>query len=316
MKLRLAIAVPVAAGLGVLAGCSSQPAVPVLDRGPAVSVVDKAAVAAVAPVDIPPGHYLVKKGDTLIRISLDNGQDYREVASWNKLEDPNKINVGQLLRVVPPDGAVVVKPIAPPPSPIAMDKADRPTADAAQRLASDDLVKREPKGGTQPYSEEVLVRMRQPEVAAAPKSAEKLVEKPVDSKPSQEKVAVPAAADSLDWAWPSNGKVLAGFNEASNKGVDIAGKPGDPVQAAAAGKVVYAGAGLRGYGNLVIIKHDSTYLSAYAHNSKILVKEGQGVAKGMKIAEVGSSDADQPKLHFEIRKQGKPVDPLTFLPRR
>ena len=115
------------------------------------------------------------------------------------------------------------------------------------------------------------------------------------------------------------GKTIATFSEAgdnANKGLDLAGKTGDPVLAAAAGKVVYAGSGLRGYGNLVIVKHDSTYLSAYAHNSKILVKEGDSVSRGQKIAEVGSSDADQPKLHFEIRKLGKPVDPLALLPNR
>lgn len=125
-----------------------------------------------------------------------------------------------------------------------------------------------------------------------------------------------AAATETTWAWPSSGKVLAGFSEGSNKGVDIAGKTGDPVLAAGDGKVVYAGTGLRGYGKLVIVKHDATFLSAYAHNSQILVKEGQSITRGQKIAEVGSSDSDQPKLHFEIRRQGKPVDPIQYLPKR
>ncbi len=115
--------------------------------------------------------------------------------------------------------------------------------------------------------------------------------------------------------WPATGKLVTGFSDTANlKGIDIAGKEGQPVAASAAGKVVYAGTGLRGYGKLVIIKHNATYLSAYAHNREILVKEGQQVAKGQKIAEMGNTDSDQVKLHFEIRRQGKPVDPLKYLP--
>jgi lipoprotein NlpD len=110
--------------------------------------------------------------------------------------------------------------------------------------------------------------------------------------------------------------VLAGFDEAKNNGLDFAGKAGDPVMAAADGKVVYAGSGLRGYGNLVILKHNNTYLTAYAHNQTLLVKEDQAVQKGQRIAEMGSTDADRVKLHFEIRKQGKPVDPTKYLPSR
>ncbi|GAB2180430.1 peptidoglycan DD-metalloendopeptidase family protein [Denitratisoma sp. agr-D3] len=292
-----------AALTGLISGCANQAPVPVVDRGQSVAVPDR----PMTPAEVAPGYYLVKKGDTLIRISLDNGQDYRDVAAWNNLEDPNKINVGQQLRVVPPEGVAVAKPVTPPPG---IDSR-------APVAVLGNGVKQEPKGGSQPYSDETLARLRQGET------------KPVESKPVEQKpvaeapAAAPEAQDKPlptltegDWAWPSNGKVLAPFNEASNKGIDLAGKSGDPVQAASAGKVVYAGSGLRGYGNLVIIKHDATYLSAYAHNSKILVKEGQSVTKGMKIAEVGNSDADQPKLHFEIRKQGKPVDPLAYLPKR
>ena len=124
-------------------------------------------------------------------------------------------------------------------------------------------------------------------------------------------------SDDVDWAWPiqpvPKGKLIAMFTDA-NKGVDISGGKGTPILASAPGKVVYSGAGLRGYGRLVIIKHNATWLSAYAHNEKILVGEGEEVKRGQKIAEMGSSDADQVKLHFEIRKQGKPVDPMKFLP--
>lgn len=120
----------------------------------------------------------------------------------------------------------------------------------------------------------------------------------------------------INLLWPSGGTVLAGFDEVKNKGLDIGGAAGDPVLAAAAGRVVYVGAGLRGYGNLIILKHDNTYLTAYAHNRTLLVKEDQTVAQGQKIAEMGNSDADRVKLHFEVRRQGKPVDPLKYLPAR
>ena len=120
----------------------------------------------------------------------------------------------------------------------------------------------------------------------------------------------------MPWIWPAQGAQLAGFDEVKNKGIDIAGRAGDAVLASADGRVVYSGAGLRGYGNLIILKHNNTYLTAYAHNQSLLVKEDQSVRKGQKIAEMGSSDADRVKLHFEIRRQGKPVDPLKYLPAR
>jgi lipoprotein NlpD len=122
------------------------------------------------------------------------------------------------------------------------------------------------------------------------------------------------ADDDIAWIWPGKGPVIAEFDEIKNKGVDLSGSAGDPVVAAADGKVVYAGAGLRGYGNLIILKHNNTYLTAYAHNQSLQVKEDQSVKKGQKIAEMGSSDADKVKLHFEVRRQGKPVDPLKYLP--
>ena len=136
------------------------------------------------------------------------------------------------------------------------------------------------------------------------------------TKPAALSHSAPNGVEDLSFAWPSNGQVIAGFDEAKNKGIDIAGKAGDPVLAAADGQVVYAGAGLRGYGNLVIVKHNNTYLTAYAHNQKLLVKEDQRVRRGDKIAEMGSSDADRVKLHFEVRRQGKPVDPAKFLASR
>ncbi|MGE5028179.1 MAG: peptidoglycan DD-metalloendopeptidase family protein, partial [Betaproteobacteria bacterium] len=139
---------------------------------------------------------------------------------------------------------------------------------------------------------------------------------PAASVPGAAGGAIGDDDENVDWMWPTKGKVVVNYSDgASLKGLDIAGSAGQPVVAAAAGKVVYAGSGLRGYGKLVIIKHNKTYLSAYAHNRQILVKEGQNVAKGQKIAEMGDSDAEQVKLHFEIRRLGKPVDPVKYLPR-
>ena len=120
----------------------------------------------------------------------------------------------------------------------------------------------------------------------------------------------------MAFIWPAGGTLLSGFDEIKNKGLDIAGKVGEPVLAAADGRVVYSGAGLRGYGNLIILKHNNTFLTAYAHNQTLLVKEDQTVRKGQKVAEMGNSDADRVKLHFEIRRQGKPVDPTRYLPAR
>jgi lipoprotein NlpD len=152
--------------------------------------------------------------------------------------------------------------------------------------------------------------------AAAAKSPAASSQKPVEDMPSTSTVSAVAVADGVRFSWPAKGKVVAGFNESSNKGINIAGKMGEPVDAAAEGKVVYAGSGLRGYGNLVIIKHENNYLTAYAHNSKILVKEGDMVKRGQRIADMGDSDADSVMLHFEVRRQGKPVDPMKFLNQR
>ena len=135
-----------------------------------------------------------------------------------------------------------------------------------------------------------------------------------EAKP--EPPAAAAGPDDVAWMWPSSGKIVGQYSESGNKGLDFSGRAGDAVLAAAEGKVVYAGSGLRGYGELVIVKHNATFLSAYAHNRKILVQEGQQVTRGQKIAEMGSTDSDGVKLHFEIRRQGKPVDPLQYLPRR
>jgi len=230
-----------------------------------------------------PGYYTVKPGDTLIRIGLDAGQNWRDLVRWNKIENPNLLEVGQVLRIVSPDQTpapevVVIKPVTPP-TPVNSAVVDTKLA-------------------TTPPSPALPM----PGVAAATSAA-----------------APPASvadSDGLSFIWPHNGAIMAGFDEAKNKGLDVSGKAGDPVVAAADGKVVYAGSGLRGYGNLVIIKHNNTFLTAYAHNQALLVREDQAVKRGQTIAQMGNSDADQVKLHFEIRRLGKPVDPVKFLPPR
>jgi len=275
---RVGWGISVAVAALVLAGCGSKAInrAPVEDRP--VKQAPVAAPAVVVPVSQPagfenagkPGYYTVKPGDTLLRISLEHGQSLHDVVRWNQLENPNRIEVGQVLRVVPPiNSEVVTKPVA------------RPQVVAAP--------------------------------ASAPQAAASEPPAPAASAPANK----PALAeDDINWIWPANGTILAGFDDVKNKGVDIGGKAGEPVLAAADGRVVYVGAGLRGYGNLIILKHNNVYLTAYAHNQTLLVKEDQSVLKGQKIAEMGSSDADRVKLHFEVRRQGKPVDPTKYLPAR
>jgi lipoprotein NlpD len=247
-----------------------------------------------------PEFHVVKKGDTLYSIALDYGQDYRELAAWNNLEDPALIRVDQRLRLFPPDsvGELALPqavPLEMPPAPVAVP------------------VKTEPKARKLPYSEQALAQLK----AAKPKPASA----PTVAPPAKPAVTAPKEAGSTDvrlvWEWPTQGKVIYGFGEGTNqKGVGIEGRSGQAVLASAPGKVVYSGSSLRSYGKLIIIKHNTSYLSVYAHNSQILVKEGQSVAKGQKIAEMGNSDSDRVALHFEIRRLGKPIDPLQYLPER
>ncbi len=233
-------------------GCSTTP------RAKPATVVDRSGGSSES---TPPGYYRVKRGDTLARIALDNGQSPRDLAQWNNISNPNQIEVDDLILVRPPAGSKsAVKPAVKPSANADTAKTDAPKVDASK------------------------------------------------SDPSKEMVAEPG----IRLSWPAKGKVSDDFSE-KTKGIDIAGKLGDPVTAASDGKVVYAGNSLRGYGNLVIIKHDNTYLTAYAHNRTLLVKEGDAVKKGQKIAEMGDTDANSVKLHFELRVNGKPVNPTPYL---
>lgn len=280
--------------IGLVAGCSTTTRqAPIVER-PVVQAPARPAPARVeeAPKQDERGMYTVRKGDTLLRIALDFGQNYRDLVAWNNLANPDDIKVGQVLRVTQPEGErhVQTQPVPMPPSATVPRKT-------------------EPRADKKPYSDSAVAETRPGTTApgAAPAAPAAPATPPA-----------PAASDEarLSWMWPSEGRVIATFDDGRNKGIDIAGKMGQPVVAAGSGKVMYAGSGIRGYGNLVIVKHSNSLLSAYAHNRKIVVKEGDNVARGQVIAEMGDSDADLVKLHFEIRQQGKPVDPTRFLPVR
>ncbi|MEB0138354.1 MULTISPECIES: peptidoglycan DD-metalloendopeptidase family protein [unclassified Undibacterium] len=246
------------------------------------------------------GSYVVKRGDTLYRIALEHGQSYNDLVVWNNLSNPNDIKVDQVLRVTPAEaGSSAVQTTGINNSVLEV----KPLGAATQNKSS-------PLGNKRPYSDANLAELQKSESSAAAPLAK--LDPIIPAKASDK----PADVDAIEWIWPVEGKLLAGFDDAKNKGLDISGKMGQDVNAAAAGKVMYAGSGIRGYGNLVIVKHSSSLLSAYAHNKTILVKEGQAISKGQKIAEMGNSDSDVIKLHFEIRLQGKPVDPVKYLPTR
>ena len=275
----------------VLAGCGTRMTkAPVEDRGTSSASSSPSSVPGVVVTPIKPlpgaenagkpGYYTVKAGDTLIRIGLENGQGWKDIARWNNLDNANLIEVGQVRRVAPPSATAATE-----------------TGVVARPVASSAVV---------PAS-----------AASTPKpAASAAVAVPAPIPAPTPAAAAASSEDDVPFIWPASGTLLAGFDEARNKGYDISGKAGDPVLAAADGRVVYAGAGLRGYGNLVILKHNNTFLTAYAHNQALLVKEDQTVRRGQKIAEMGSTDADRVKLHFEIRRQGKPVDPVRYLPAR
>jgi lipoprotein NlpD len=246
--------------------------------------------------------YIVQKGDTLYSIAFLNGVDYRDVADWNKLENPAAIQIGQQLQLHIPVAGTASR--------------DEPRPVMATQVPEQSATKSYPKVGKLAYTDNALAQAeRLQNESAAVVTATPVV---TAAAPIRSTVTPTRAVDDeepLEWGMPTNGKVVAGFSENDNrKGVDIVGQRGQTVVASASGKVVYSGSGLRGYGKLIIIKHNKTYLSAYAHNDQILVKEGQNVSKGQKIAEMGNTDASQVELHFEIRKFGKPVDPAKYLP--
>jgi len=289
----------------LLAGCIVSPThdAPIVERSQVRNA--EAASAPVISREVIPtptreahdGVYVVQTGDTLYSIALAFAQDFRDIARWNGLDDPTHIGVGQSLRVVAPapgetgsGGAAEATPVPITPS----------AAVETRPLAPADL------SAAAPAAEAAR--------SEADRGADASHNVPVAPPVASERAA--AVEPESAWAWPSAGKLLERFDETHNKGIEIAGSIGDPVWAANDGQVVYSGNGLRGYGNLVIIKHTDDFVSAYAHNKEILVAQGQAVKRGQRIAELGMTDAPNPRLHFEIRRRGKPVDPLTYLPSR
>ena len=297
--------------LVILAGCASNVPAPVVDRSGQLSSMATG-----------PDTYTVKSGDTIYSIAREHGIDFRELIALNGIENPNQIAVGNVLKVRPAatdaqtetavtapvtSDDVVVQPIG----------GEEPLAGNLPQVGSDGI-KREPRAGKEPYSEQALAAAQSQVQTPEPTKAEPPAtvtgsEQKTEPQPS---VATPSNDAATAWAWPAGGKLIGTFGQNGNKGIDIAGRKGDPVVAAGDGKVIHSGSALRGYGKLIIIKHDNTYISAYAHNDTILVKDQQTVKKGQKIAEIGNTDTNQYKLHFEVRQQGKPVDPLKFLPSR
>lgn len=290
-----------------VAACASTAPAPVVER----SAIPSPTVSGTPPAPSVP-MYTVKKGDTLMSIALDHGVDHRDLAAWNYLDNPNRILIGQQLRTTPPQPPGGEAPVAIA-QPVGMSGA---VVERRPLDGNTDTLKREPKAGKVAYTDEAWAR------ASGASLAEKPETKPAEAKETRA-VEVAQKPDGksetvgeIPWIWPGNGKILAAYNGTTSKGVDIAGKEGEPVLAAAGGKVTLVTNTLPAYGNLVVVKHDDKLISVYAHSQTVLVKEGQTVSRGQKIAEVGrtGTGVDQPKLHFEIRLQGKPVDPLKYLP--
>nr|WP_152740270.1 MULTISPECIES: peptidoglycan DD-metalloendopeptidase family protein [unclassified Pseudomonas] len=266
----------------LLAGCSSAPknGVRVVDRNG--NATTTAASATPQKPMTTTGQHVVTRGDTLFSIAFRYGWDWKALAARNNIPEPYTIHVGQAIR---------------------FDSRSNSTPTAVASTSS----------SASPSSKFTITRRPANGASGIATTSQPSAQAPAAAAPMP-----PAGPAPKGWAWPSNGILIGKFssNGSLNKGIDIAGDLGQPVLAASDGSVVYAGSGLRGYGELVIIKHSDTYVSAYGHNRRLLVREGQQVKVGQTIAEMGSTGTDRVKLHFEIRRQGKPVDPLQFLPRR
>ncbi|MBM3367828.1 MAG: LysM peptidoglycan-binding domain-containing protein [Betaproteobacteria bacterium] len=302
------------------AGCASHAPAPVQDRRPTPVAAAKPPVAQAAKPAAPTptaGRYIVRRGDTLYSIALEHGVDFRDVAKWNDIGDPAKIRVGQSLQVSAPEGVqatqagmqvgVVRGSSAPESRPL-------DSKPSVQATAPDSATRTSPKALRLPFSEQNVALLSRGEAPA--QAAPKPTPQPVapGAKPETPKPAPERNPEGIEFIWPAKGSVLVGFSEPRVKGIDIGGRVGDPVVAAAAGKVIYVGAGIPGLGKFVVIKHNDELSTVYAHAKEILVKMDQSVIRGQRIAELGDSDADRPKLHFQVRRLGKPLDPMGYLP--
>ena len=316
----------------VLCACSSVPNVPapIVDRSSNPTPAPTA-IAIPQPSSVVGNNstesYVVKKGDGLYRIALDNGVAYKDLAAWNGLSDVNGLKVGQVLRLTPPNGqansGVEIRPL--------VDAGSSAVPAVGKESAT--LTKKYPRAVKESYANQSasgVANLAEGEKVALKQQNIPTPEKPILAKPvsnssatakveNTDKTSAAVALAPTDgntsatiWGAPTAGKVVSPFT-VERKGIDIAGQMGQSIVASGNGKVVYAGAGLRGYGKMIIIQHSDGFLSAYAHNSKLIVKENDVVKKGEKIAEMGNTDSDQVKLHFELRKFGKPVDPSNYI---
>jgi lipoprotein NlpD len=306
--------------LCLLAGCASTPNnAPVVERSIEKAPSEQVLAVVEAPskaIVEPRPSYTVKRGDSLIRIALDHGQSYSDLVAWNNLKNPNDIKVDQVLWIAAPDWTPGTKTSAITPNSGVEIRNLTPINPSNNKTT--------PRGDKRPYSEANLAELQKNELSQTANLASKIEVPPMKGQENknQEKPAI-VSGDKIEWIWPADGKLISSFDDQKNKGIDqkskgieLAGKPAQDIIAAAAGKVAYAGSTIPGFGNFVIIQHANNYLSLYAHNKVNLVKDGQIITKGQKIAEMGNSDSDIVKLHFEIRLAGKPVDPMKFLPAR
>jgi lipoprotein NlpD len=286
---------------GALTACGGQRTLPSADNRPVETESTARSKPSVSEQSVPLRQAespirTVVHGDTLYSIAWESGQDYRELAKWNRIPPPYTIRPGQELRVVPPGSAnTTAKKTVPAKTPSPSGK----TATAAAAPAAS-VPAPKPAG-----------------VSSDKGKAKADAQKKSKTEPAKSRAGVKTGTVAGSWAWPTDGQILKRFSDSdSGKGLDIGGNRGQTVKAAAGGRVVYQGSGLRGYGQLIIIKHSDEFLSAYAHNDRIYVKEGDVVKRGQKIADMGSTGTDRVKLHFEIRRQGVPTDPLRYLPKR
>lgn len=300
------------AGIGLLASCASPGPAPVESRAVPGSLPAEQRSATGKPLGslepVGKGQYRVRRGDTLYSIAVDHNADWKDLARWNTLSNPNLIEPGQVLWVMNPSprSGPALAQSSPPAAAGAQARPIAPGSGVGVRpLQSQPPSEPQPAEGT---------GMGASAMAEPPAADSSLADPAAPAAPPTELASIAPAPTG--WVWPANGQIISGFSEGGSKGLSIAGAPGEAVFAAETGRVVYSGSGLRGYGNLVIVKHEQDVITAYAHNRAILVKEGQTVRRGQKIAELGMSDAERPMLLFEVRKGGKPVDPMTFLPTR
>jgi len=290
-----------AIAMAIVAGCSVRTGAPVIDRAQDAKAVAAKPVAAAKPAPRPtearPEFHTARKADTLYRIALDYGLDYRELAQWNGVTELSVISIGPQLRLSPPPGATAAT------APLkATGGVQARALDETPSAVGDGGIKTQPSAVRAPYSDQTYAQMAGVKPWPAPKT---------DPKPQA------AGDDGVQWGWPTSGKVINTFNGTTIKGIGIAGKPGQPVVASAAGRVIFSGTAtgtLGRLGKFIVVKHNETFNSVYAHNNELHAKYGQTVAKGQKIAEMGSTDSSQVMLYFEIRRLGIPVDPITLLP--